>query len=122
MKKILIVDDSEMVRNFHVYILKTAGYEIVTAGDGAEGMEKFFAGTFDLVITDLNMPQMDGYTMIERIREEEQFEDIPIIIVSTEDESDDKQKGFDVGANIYIVKPTEPEQLVANIKLLLDDE
>jgi len=120
MKRILIIDDSEMVRNFHTYILKTAGFEVISANEGAEGLEKFFTETFDLVITDLNMQGMDGYTLIERIREEEQFEDIPIVIVSTEDESQDKQRGFDAGANTYMVKPTEPEQMVANVKLLLD--
>ncbi|MGK5094387.1 response regulator [Deltaproteobacteria bacterium TL4] len=120
MKRILIIDDSEMVRNFHTYILKMAGYEVMTAIDGSDGLEKFFSEPFDLVITDLNMPIMDGYTLIARIRAEEQFDEIPIIISSTEDESQDKQKGFNVGANIYMVKPTEPGQMVANVKLLLD--
>jgi two-component system chemotaxis response regulator CheY len=73
----------------------------------------------DLVVTDINMPVMDGYTFVERIREDDQFEDLPIVIVSTEDEAKDKQRGFDAGANVYIVKPTEPEELVENIKLLL---
>ncbi len=120
MKRILIVDDSEMVRNFHTYILKTAGYHVETADDGTTGLEKFFLDPFDLLITDINMPQMDGYTLIQRIRDEDEFEEIPIIIISTEEEMKDKQKGFDVGANIYIVKPTEPEKMVANVKLLLD--
>jgi len=119
MKRILIIDDSEMVRNFHSYILKSVGFDVKTASDGAEGLEYFFADPFDLLITDINMPQMDGYTVIERIREVDQFEDIPIIIISTEDEMKDKQKGFDAGANVYIVKPTEPEQMVENVKMLL---
>ena len=72
MKKILICDDSEMVRNFHYYILKTAGFEVVSAIDGADGMEKLFKEKdVGLVITDINMPNMDGYAMIEKIREEE---------------------------------------------------
>jgi len=120
MKRILIVDDSEMVRNFHSYILKAAGYDITTACDGADGLEKFFATPFDLLVTDLNMPRMDGYTLIERVRDVEEFEDVPIIIVSTEDEAQDKQKGYEAGASFYIVKPTDPEQMVANIKLLLN--
>lgn len=122
MKKILICDDSEMVRNFHYYILKTAGFEVISAIDGADGLEKLFKEKdVGLVITDINMPNMDGYAMIEKIREEEEFEDLPIIIVSTEDEAKDKKKGFNAGANIYIVKPTEPARLVENVRLLLED-
>ena len=121
MKKILIIDDSEMVRNFHCYILRNAGFEVKSASDGSQGLEYFFSDSCDLVITDINMPLMDGYTMIERIRNEDEFDDIPIIIASTEDEAGDKEKGFEAGANIYIVKPTEPEQMVENVKLLLGE-
>lgn len=120
MKRILIVDDSEMARNFHAYILRNMGFDAITAMDGSEALEKFFADPFDLVITDINMPLMDGYEFVRRIREEAQFEEIPIIIVSTEDEARDKQKGYEAGANIYIVKPTDPEQLVENVRLLMD--
>jgi len=121
MKKVLICDDSEMVRNFHYYILKTAGFEVISAIDGADGLEKLWLNRdIGLVITDINMPNMDGYSMIEKIRMEEEFEDIPIIIISTEDQLKDKQKGYDAGANIYIVKPTAPEQLVESVKLLME--
>jgi len=117
--KILIVDDSEMVRNYYYYILKNAGFDVISAIDGADGLEKLFqANQVDLIISDINMPNMDGYTMIEKVRMEEQFEDIPIIIVSTEDEAMDKQKGFNAGADIYIVKPIEPNILIENIHLL----
>lgn len=118
--KILIVDDSEMVRNYYYYILKNAGFEVVSAIDGADGLEKLFQTSgVNLVISDINMPNMDGYTMIEKIRMDDQFEDLPIIIVSTEDESRDKQKGYDAGADVYIVKPIEPNVLIENIKLLV---
>ncbi len=117
--KVLIVDDSEMVRNYYYYILKNAGFEVISAIDGADGLEKLFrAADIGLVISDINMPNMDGYTMIEKIRLDEQFEDIPIIIISTEEEASDKQKGFDAGADVYIVKPIEPNILIENIKLL----
>ncbi|MCP4218367.1 MAG: response regulator transcription factor [bacterium] len=119
--KILIVDDSEMVRNYYYYILKTAGFDVISAIDGADGLEKLFNfPNTDLVVSDINMPAMDGYTMIERIREEDQFEELPIIIVSTEGEASDKQKGFNAGADVYIVKPIDPNILVENIKLLTD--
>lgn len=119
--KILIIDDSEMIRNFHCYILKTAGFEVITAIDGADALEKIYGSDQDihLIVTDINMPNMDGYTFIERLREDEQFEDLPIIIVSTEDELKDMERGYQAGANIYIVKPTEPDVLVENIRMLL---
>jgi two-component system, chemotaxis family, chemotaxis protein CheY len=117
---ILIVDDSEMVRNYYYYILKNAGFDVISAIDGADGIEKLYkASRINLIITDINMPNMDGYTLIEKIRWDDQFEDIPIIIISTEEEASDKQKGFDAGADIYIVKPIEPNILIENIKLLL---
>jgi len=119
--RILIVDDSEMIRNFHSYVLKSAGFEVVTAVDGADALEKLYSSSvpWDMVITDINMPNLDGYTLIERLRGEPEFEDIPIIIVSTEDELKDKQRGFEAGANAYLVKPTDPATLVEMIKMLM---
>ncbi len=121
-KKVLIVDDSEMIRNFHTYILKSIGLEVITAVDGADALEKIYSSNDPLVmaITDINMPNMDGYTLVERLRDDPQFEDIPIIIISTEDELKDKEKGYEAGANFYIVKPTDPDILVENIKMLLE--
>lgn len=121
-KKVLIVDDSEMIRNFHTYILKSIGLEVITAVDGADALEKIYSSNDPLVmaITDINMPNMDGYTLVERLRDDPQFEDIPIIIISTEDELKDKEKGYEAGANFYIVKPTDPDVLVENIKMLLE--
>ncbi|WP_054695988.1 response regulator [Syntrophomonas palmitatica] len=119
--KVLIVDDSEMIRNFHSYIIKSLGLEIISAVDGADALEKIYGSDQELLIciTDINMPNMDGYTLIERLREDPVYEDIPIIIVSTEDELKDKQRGFEAGANMYLVKPTDPEDLLMNIRMLL---
>lgn len=119
--KILIVDDSEMIRNFHCYILKNAGFEVITAVDGADALEKLYGSDqqIDMAITDINMPNMDGYTFIERLREDIEYEEMPIVIVSTEDELKDMDRGYEAGANVYIVKPTEPELLIENICMLL---
>ena len=118
-KIILLADDSEMVRNFHSYILKNAGYKIISAIDGADALEKLLMNPVDLVATDINMPNMDGYELVKRIRKMDDYEDIPIIIISTESEAQDKQKGYDAGANVYIIKPTPPEQLVESVNLLI---
>lgn len=116
-RKILVVDDSEIVRNFHSYILKVMGYEVVTAENGAVALEKFLVDKYDLLITDINMPKMDGYEFIKGVRESGC--QIPIVVISTEDEYKDRMKGLKAGANIYMVKPTEPEKLVSTIKKLL---
>lgn len=120
--KVLIVDDSEMIRNFHSYIVKNIGLDVISAIDGADALEKLYGSEepITICITDVNMPNMDGYTLIERLRDDPQYEDMPIIIVSTEDEFQDKERGFEAGANIYIVKPTEPDVLVENIRMLLE--
>jgi two-component system chemotaxis response regulator CheY len=101
--------------------VKSIGFEIITAVDGADALEKIYSTDHQLVvcITDINMPNMDGYTLTERLREDPQYEDIPIVIISTEDEFKDREKGYQAGADVYIVKPTDPDVLVENIKMLL---
>ena len=118
-KTILIVDDSEFVRSYHSYILEQADFRAITAVDGSDGLEKLYAGSFDLILTDINMSNMDGYEFIRRVRADEKFSAVPIIIVSTESESKDKTKGFEAGASLYIVKPTTPESMLENIRLIL---
>ncbi len=118
-KTILVVDDSEFVRSYHSYILEQAHYRVVTAVDGCDGLEKLYTNPCDLVLTDINMTNMDGYEFIRRVRADGKFGALPIIIVSTESETKDKRRGFDAGANLYIVKPSTPEMMIENIRLLL---
>jgi two-component system chemotaxis response regulator CheY len=118
-KTILIVDDSEFVRNYHSSILEQAQFQVLTAVDGSDGLEKLYSNTCDLVLTDINMTNMDGYEFIRRVRSDEQYHSLPIIIVSTESEGKDKTKGFAAGANLYLVKPCRPELVVENVRLLL---
>ena len=117
-KVVLVVDDSEMVRNFHAYILKNAGFATISAVDGADALEKMLQFHIDVVTTDINMPNMDGYEFIARMRDMDDFEDMPVIIISSELEAQDKQKGYDAGADVYIVKPVKPERLVDSIELM----
>ena len=86
-KTILIVDDSEFVRSYHSYILQQAEFDVITAVDGSDGLEKLYTNPCDLVLTDINMSNIDGYEFIRRIRAEEKYNSVPIIIVSTESES-----------------------------------
>ena len=118
-KTILIVDDSEFVRSYHSYILEEADFEVITAVDGSDGLEKLYTNSCDLVLSDINMSNMDGYEFIRRVRADKKYSALPIIIVSTESESMDKMKGFEAGANLYMVKPSSPEMMIENIRMIL---
>jgi len=120
MKKILVVDDSEIARNYHSYILRMFEYDVNTAENGMEALEKVLLYEYDLVLTDINMPKMDGYEFIMKVRENEI--EIPIVIVSTEDELKIEKNGFEKGANTYLVKPTDPEELVKKVNYLLKNK
>jgi len=117
--RILVVDDSAVVRALHTYILRSVGFEVVQADSGFAALEALTTTPCDLAVVDINMPRMDGLTLIRNIRSDPASRDLPIIIVSTEQEAKDKRKGFEAGANVYVVKPTEPEELVANVRMLL---
>lgn len=104
-KTILIADDSASVRKFVSLSLKMMGYNIVSAVDGMDALEKLPAESVDLVITDLNMPNMDGYKLIRNIRSYPEYQTLPIIILSSLSNNDDIREGLDSGANSYLVKP-----------------
>lgn len=119
-KTILIVDDSKTVRNLVAFIMKKEGFKVVTAEDGLDGLEKLYSSEkIDLIISDINMPRMDGFSFIKSVREQDAYRDIPIVVLSTEGQEKDIQAGLSIGANMYMVKPAQPEKMVKNIKMLL---
>lgn len=119
-KHILVVDDSKTVRNLVAFIMKSEGYKVTTAEDGLDGLEKLYScECIDLIISDINMPRMDGLTFIKTLREQEKYRDIPIVVLSTEGQEKDIQQGISLGANLYMVKPAQPEKMIKNIKMLL---
>lgn len=120
MKKILIVDDSEMVRNFYSYILKVFSFESDTAENGLIAYEKILEDDFSIIITDINMPKMNGYELIEEIRK--LGIKTPIIAISTQDEQKGISKGIKAGANIFLIKPTEPDKFVNTVREILKEE
>ncbi len=117
MKKVLVVDDSRFVRNFHANLLKAAGFKADGAIDGVEALEKALAEKYDLILSDINMPNMDGIVFTEKYRREDS--ETPIVIISTQAEAANKEKAIAAGANLYIVKPVKPNALVLHIKMLL---
>ena len=119
-KHILIVDDSKTVRNLVAFIMKKEGFTITTAEDGLDGLEKLYAAEHvDLIISDINMPRMDGFTFIKTVREQEAYRDLPIVVLSTEGQEHDIQQGLSLGANLYMVKPAQPDKMVKNVRMLL---
>ncbi|MCG8531694.1 MAG: response regulator [Desulfovibrionales bacterium] len=119
-KHILIVDDSKTVRNLVAFIMKHEGFKVTAAEDGLDGLEKLYScGEVDLIITDINMPHMDGLTFIENVRKQDIYRDLPIIVLSTEGQEQDIKLGMSLGANLYMVKPAQPEKMVKNVRMLL---
>ena len=119
-KHILIVDDSKTVRNLVAFIMKKEGLGVTMAEDGLDGLEKLYsAGDVDLIVSDINMPRMDGFTFIRTVREQEAYRDLPIVVLSTEGQEKDIQQGINLGANMYMVKPAQPDKMVKNIRMLL---
>jgi chemotaxis protein histidine kinase CheA len=101
---ILVVDDSVNTREIEKSILESYGYKVTMAGDGMEALEKAGERSYDLVITDVEMPRLDGFSLTERLRKDEIYKDTPIIIVTSREKEEDKRRGIMVGADAYIVK------------------
>jgi two-component system chemotaxis response regulator CheY len=117
--RVLAVDDSLTIRQLIRVTLSRAGYEVVEAEDGAAGLQKASAETFDLVLSDINMPGMTGLDMLRSLRKLPQYKFTPVVLVTTESEPEKKQEGKAAGATGWIVKPFEPEQLLAVVTKVL---
>lgn len=115
----MTADDSASMRQMIGFTLKEAGYDIVEAEHGKDALDKLTAGGADMLITDLNMPVMDGLELIRQVRALPQFKYIPIVMLTTESQGDKKQEGKNAGATGWIVKPFTPEQLVGVVKKVL---
>ena len=116
MKKILVIDDEWKIRKLIKDYLVREGYIVDEAGDGEEGIEKFFSNIYDIVILDIMMPKIDGWSVCRKIREESQ---VPIIMLTARADESDQLFGFDLETDEYMVKPFNPKLLVAKVKALL---
>ena len=112
MARILAVDDSQLIRDMVSTILTAEGHEVVTAEDGFDAMEKARDEVFELVLSDLNMPNMNGISLISKMRRLQGYEYIPIVMVTTEDSDYRKKKAKTFGASGWLVKPFTPERLI----------
>ena len=118
-KTIMAVDDSASVRQMVNFTLTKAGYEVVEAVDGLDAVKKLDSTSVQMMITDLNMPNMDGIELIGSVRAMPKYKFIPIIMLTTESKDSKKQEGKAAGATGWIVKPFKPDQLLAVIKKVL---
>ncbi|EMG38823.1 CheY-like receiver domain and winged-helix DNA-binding domain containing response regulator [Desulfocurvibacter africanus PCS] len=117
-KTIMTVDDSASVRQMVSFTLKNEGHTVIEAVDGKDALGKL-KGQVDMIITDLNMPNMDGIELIKQVRAQATYKFIPIIMLTTESQAEKKQDGKAAGATGWIVKPFKPEQLLAVVNKVL---
>ncbi len=118
-KTILAVDDSGSLRQMVAFSLKAAGYDVVQAVDGQDGLNKAKEKTVDLVLTDQNMPIMDGLTLIKNLRQLGSYQKVPILMLTTESSDEMKTKGKAAGANGWLVKPFDPKRLIEVVQKVI---
>ncbi len=118
-QRIMTVDDSASVRQLVAFTLRQAGYDVLEASDGKDAISKLAGQAVNMVITDLNMPNMDGIELVKWLRSQSVYKFVPIVLLTTESQDDKKQQGRAAGATGWIVKPFKQEQLIAVVKKLL---
>jgi two-component system, chemotaxis family, chemotaxis protein CheY len=117
-QQILVVDDGITMRLFYRSVLEAAGFHVDEAANGMEGYERILTHHFDLLIVDVNMPKMDGYTMIRAVRGDAAVRRVPAVFVSTESNEKDAALAYEAGANLYLVKPVDPVELTDVARLM----
>ena len=115
-KQLMLVDDDPNLILLVKDYLEFRGYQVITAGNGREALDLLEEQIPDLIICDVMMPEMDGYSLVQHIRENSTTEWVPVLFLSAKGQSQDRVKGLNTGADVYIVKPFEPEELVAQVE------
>jgi two-component system chemotaxis response regulator CheY len=116
----LVVEDSPMMRQLVVFALgRISNLSVTEADDGVDGLRKLAAGKFDIILTDINMPIMDGLKLIQRVRMDATHKDTPIVVITTEGGREDRERALRLGANAYITKPIQAPKVMATVKELL---
>ena len=111
-KRILVVDDDEMVRIALNELLRPEGFEVHTVPSGTEALKRIDENSYDLLILDIIMPEMDGFELCKRIREKEGLRETPIVFLTAKSREEDRGRGLEVGANLFLTKPISPEKLL----------
>jgi two-component system chemotaxis response regulator CheY len=116
--RILVVDDAAVVRLYYRRILEAAGFAVDEAMNGIEGLERVLATPYALLIVDVNMPRMDGYAFLRQLRREDGAGAVPALMTSTEAKPEDRMAALRAGANMYLVKPVAPQDLLDHVALM----
>ena len=118
--KVLVVEDSPTMRQLIVFALKRIrGFQIVEANDGVDGLKKLSAEKFDLILTDINMPIMDGLKLVSMVRSDPNYKETPIIVITTEGATEDRERALALGANEYITKPIQTMKIMETVRKLM---
>ena len=112
-KQIMTVDDSPSIRKLVEFTLKSRGYRVLSCTDGIEALDTLSRESIDLIFLDVNMPRMDGFELLGKLRAQEYTSSIPVVMLTTEGQDEDKEKALGLGATDYIVKPFKPTELLA---------
>jgi CheY-like chemotaxis protein len=115
-KKILVVDDDELVLIAISELLTPSGFSVTTCSNGPEALERVVSDRFDLVILDVIMPEMDGFEVCQRIRQLDSYAETPVMMLTAKSGEEDRQRGLEVGANLYLLKPISPKRLIALVE------
>lgn len=116
----LVVEDSPMMRQLLVFALsRVKSLRVTEADDGVDALRKLASARYDIIVTDINMPIMDGLKLVKRVRSDPAHKDTPIVIITTEGSQEDRQRALQLGANAYITKPIQAPQVIATVKELL---
>ena len=115
MKNILIVDDCKTTRRLINYLMQGCDFNITHAENGLDALEKLARNEIDLVMTDMNMPQMDGIELIKSMKEDSAYREIPIIMLTTESDDEERERGLKTGASSYLTKPVSKEVLIEEL-------
>lgn len=118
-RKIMTVDDSSSVRQMVSFVLKEAGYDVVSAVDGQDAIKQLSSSQVEMLVTDLNMPNVNGVELIQWVRSDFSHQYIPVIMLTTESQDEKKLEGKNAGATGWIVKPFKPEQLLTVVRKVL---
>ena len=119
--KVLVVEDSPTMRQLIVFALKRIrGFQITEANDGVDGLKKLSADKYDLILTDINMPIMDGLKLVSMVRNDPNYKETPIIVITTEGATEDRERALALGANEYITKPIQTMKILETVKKLMN--
>lgn len=110
-QKVMVVDDSATIRRFVMYALRARGLQVITAEDGQEALETLARTSVDLIITDLNMPKLDGFGLVRALREDSEYGSLPVIILSSLSSDEDIDRGLQLGATAYLTKPFDETRI-----------